>query len=197
VMSGLSIADAVLFVATADQKRPNRVVSVQLSRSRLDFKRQGDGDGRLPLSTGRLTRQCQVSQGFALRCRAPPMLKSALRRPTPPSIQERRDADDSSSRVADPQTLSFITSHRIEHLNLASKGVRHPDVGNLKQYSVLVRSTFQGRSDLATYPESESFDSDVGTTKPFSASLSAPLRVGRRMKNLEVFSTRIAFVSER
>jgi hypothetical protein len=81
------------------------------------------------------------------------MLKSALRRPTPPSIQERRDADDSSSRIADPQTLSFITSHRIEHLTFAGKGVRHPDVGNSKQYSELVRSTFQGRSDLAEHPE--------------------------------------------
>jgi hypothetical protein len=41
------------------------------------------------------------------------------------------------------------TRHRIEHLTSASKGIRHPDVGNLKQYCELVQRIVQGRSDLA------------------------------------------------
>jgi hypothetical protein len=119
-------------------------------------------------------------------------------RPTPPSLQEGRDADDMSSRVADPQTRSFITGHRIEHLTSASKGIGHPDVGNLKQHSELVQRIFQGRSDLAATHVLNRFLLTVTLGRPtIIMSFIVSLRASKWTKDLEVFSTGTASVSER
>jgi hypothetical protein len=130
------------------------------------------------LNTGQLTHQCQGSRRLPGLRLTLPSSRQCLNTPyaaqPPRRTRRRRHVKPCSG----PTNTLFHHGNRIEHPTSASKGIRHPFVGNLKQFGELVQRIFQGRRDLAAYRSLL-----IETINPLTQSQLQPLGHQREREN--------------